>query len=147
MAQLWGMGTSASIDGQFFAATEQGEAMNLVNAKYGNTPGLKAYSHVSDQYAPFATQVIPVTASEAPYVLDGLRMNDAGRHVREQFVDTGGFTDHVFAACAILGYRFARGRGHQHEADLSDLQELRASTQEQAVALTIILRAMTSCWI
>jgi TnpA family transposase len=101
------MGTSASSDGQFFVATEQGEAMNLVNAKYGNTPGLKAYSHVSDQYAPFATQVIPATASEAPYILDGLLMNDAGRHIREQFTDTGGFTDHVFAACAILGYRFA----------------------------------------
>ncbi|MGE4340979.1 MAG: Tn3 family transposase, partial [Pigmentiphaga sp.] len=107
MAQFWGLGTSASSDGQFFAATEKGEAMNLVNAKYGNTPGLKAYSHVSDQYAPFATQVIPATVSEAPYILDGLLMNDAGRHVREQFADTGGFTDHVFAACAILGYRFA----------------------------------------
>ena len=55
----------------------------------------------------FATQVIPATASEAPYILDGLLMNDAGRHIREQFTDTGGFTDHVFAACAILGYRFA----------------------------------------
>ena len=42
MARFWGMGTSASSDGQFFVATEQGEAMNLVNAKYGNTPGLKA---------------------------------------------------------------------------------------------------------
>ena len=31
------------------------------NAKYGSEPGLKAYTHVSDQYAPFATQVIPVT--------------------------------------------------------------------------------------
>lgn len=107
MARFWGMGASASSDGQFFVATEQGEAMNMVNAKYGNTPGLKAYSHVSDQYAPFATQVIPATASEAPYILDGLLMNDAGRHIREQFADTGGFTDHVFAACAILGYRFA----------------------------------------
>lgn len=107
MAQFWGAGISASSDGQLFAATEQGEAMNLVNAKYGNTPGLKAYSHVSDQYAPFATQVIPATASEAPFILDGLLMNDAGHHIREQFADTGGFTDHVFAACAILGYRFA----------------------------------------
>jgi TnpA family transposase len=107
MAAFWGMGLSASSDGQFFPATEQGEAMNLVNAKYGNTPGLKAYSHVSDQYAPFATQVIPATASEAPYILDGLLMNDTGRRVREQFADTGGFTDHVFAACALLGYKFA----------------------------------------
>jgi len=107
MAAFWGQGHSASSDGQFFLATEQGEAMNMVNAKYGNIPGLKGYSHVSDQYAPFATQVIPATVSEAPYILDGLLMNDAGRHVRQHFADTGGFTDHVFAACSLLGYRFA----------------------------------------
>ena len=107
MAAFWGQGQSASSDGQFFLATEQGEAMNLINAKYGNVPGLKGYSHVSDQYAPFATQVIPATVSEAPYILDGLLMNDAGRRVRQHFADTGGFPDHVFAACALLGYRFA----------------------------------------
>ncbi len=107
MTAFWGQGRSASSDGQFFLATEQGEAMNMVNAKYGNVPGLKGYSHVSDQYAPFATQVIPATVSEAPYILDGLLMNDAGRHVRHHFADTGGFTDHVFAACSLLGYRFA----------------------------------------
>ena len=82
-------------------------AMNMVNTKYGNIPGLKGYSHVSDQYAPFATQVIPATVSEAPHILDGLLMNDAGRHVRQHFADTGGFADHLFAACSLLGYRFA----------------------------------------
>src|SRR3546814_11305773 len=81
--------------------------MNLINAKDVNVPGLKGYSLVSDQYAPFATQVIPATVSEAPYILDGLLMNDAGRRVRQHFADTGGFTDHVLAACALLGYRFA----------------------------------------
>ena len=107
MAAFWGEGHSASSDGQFFLATEQGEAMNMINAKYGNVQGLKGYSHVSDQYTPFATQVIPATVSEAPYILDGLLMNDAGRRVRQHFADTGGFTDHVFAACSLLGYRFA----------------------------------------
>ncbi len=32
-------------------------------------------------------------------------MNETGRRVREQYADTGGFTD-VFAACSILGYAF-----------------------------------------
>jgi TnpA family transposase len=41
MAAFWGQGQSASSDGQFFLATEQGEAMDLINAKYGNVPGLK----------------------------------------------------------------------------------------------------------
>ena len=80
--------------------------MNLVNAKYGNEPGLKAYTHLSDQFAPFASQAIPATVHEAPYILDGLLMNDAGRRVREQYADTGGFTDHVFAVTALLGYQF-----------------------------------------
>ena len=106
LAAFWGLGTTASSDGQFFPTTRQGEAMNLVNAKYGSEPGLKAYTHVSDRFGPFATQIIPATVNEAPYLLDGLLMNETGRHIREQYADTGGFTDHVFAVTSILGYRF-----------------------------------------
>ena len=105
-ARVWGLGLTASSDGQFFPAARQGEAMNLVNARYGNAPGLKAYTHLSDQFGPFATQTIPATVNEAPYILDGLLMNEAGRKIREQYADTGGFTDHVFAVTALLGYRF-----------------------------------------
>jgi len=107
MSALWGAGDSASADGQFFPAASHGEALNLINLKYGTDPGLKAYTHVSDQFAPFVTQAIPATAHEAPYILDGLLSNDAGRQVKEQFSDTGGFTDHVFAMCSILGYNFS----------------------------------------
>ena len=106
MAAFWGTGRTASSDGQFFPAGGRGEALNMVNARYGAEPGVKAYSHVSDRYSPFATQTIPATVHEAPYILDGLLMNETGRRVREQYADTGGFTDHVFAACSILGYAF-----------------------------------------
>jgi hypothetical protein len=106
MARFWGSGVTASSDGQFFPTTRQGEAMNLINAKYGPEPGLKAYTHVSDQFGPFATQTIPATVNEAPYILDGLLMTDAGRKVTEQYADTGGFTDHVFAVTALLGFQF-----------------------------------------
>ena len=61
LARFWGIGETASSDGQFFPTTRQGEAMNLINAKYGSMPGLKAYTHVSDQFGPFATQNIPAT--------------------------------------------------------------------------------------
>lgn len=106
MAQFWGAGDTASSDGQFFPTTRQGEAMNLINAKYGNEPGLKAYTHVSDQFGPFAIQTIPATVSEAPYILDGLLMNETGKKIKEQYTDTGGFTDLVFAVTALLAYRF-----------------------------------------
>jgi TnpA family transposase len=106
MARFWGAGQTASSDGQFFPTTRQGEAMNLINAKYGQEPGLKAYTHVSDQFGPFATQTIPATVNEAPYILDGLLMTSAGQNIREQYADTGGFTDHVFAVTALLGFQF-----------------------------------------
>jgi TnpA family transposase len=106
MAKFWGGGVTASSDGQFFPAARQGEAMNLINAKYGSEPGLKAYTHVSDQFGPFATQNIPATVSEAPYILDGLLMNETGRKIKEQYADTGGFTDHVFAVTSLLAFRF-----------------------------------------
>ncbi len=102
-----GNGSTASSDGQFFPSGGSGEAMNLINAKYGNIPGIKAYTHISDQYGPFSIKTIPATAHEAPYILDGLTMNDAGKRVKEHYADTGGFTDHVFAMCALLGYQFA----------------------------------------
>lgn len=107
MARVWGEGLTASSDGQFFPAGGTGEALNLVNARYGSEPGVKAYAHLSDQFAPFAVRTIPATAHEAPFILDGLLGCEAGRRVREHHADTGGFTDHVFAACAILGYAFA----------------------------------------
>ncbi|CDG40482.1 MULTISPECIES: Tn3 family transposase [Asaia] len=105
MAQVWGMGTTASADGQFFLAARQGEAMNTINARYGNDPGIKVYTHVNDRFAPFASRTIPVTVNEAPYLLDGLTMNEAGRRIEEQYADTGGFTDHLFGISAMLGYR------------------------------------------
>ena len=49
---------------------------------------------------------IPATVSEAFYILDGLLMNEAGRNIREQYADTGGFTDHVFAVTALLSFQF-----------------------------------------
>ena len=106
LARLWGLGLTASSDGQFFPAARQGEAMNLINARYGSEPGLKAYTHVSDRFGPFPTQTIPATVNEAPYILDGLLMTRAGRRIREQYADSGGFTDHVFAVTSLLGYRF-----------------------------------------
>lgn len=107
LSNRWGQGITSSSDGQFFPSGGCGEAMNLINARYGTIPGIKAYTHISDQYGPFAIKTIPATAHEAPYILDGLTMNDSGKRVKEHYADTGGFTDHVFALCSLLGYQFA----------------------------------------
>jgi TnpA family transposase len=49
-----------------------GAGTSSINAHYGDEPGVKFYTHLSDRYAPFHTKVIAATASEAARVLDGL---------------------------------------------------------------------------
>ena len=107
LAKLWGDGVTSSSDGQFFPAGGHGEASADINAKYGSTPGLKFYTHISDQFSPFHSTVITATESEAPFVLDGLLRHQSGVAIEEHNVDTGGATDHVFALCYLLGFQFA----------------------------------------
>lgn len=51
--------------------------------------------------------MIAATASEAPYVLDGLLDHRNGLRIAEHFTDTGGATDHVFGLLTLLGFGFA----------------------------------------
>ena len=103
----WGEGNTSSSDGQRFAAGGRGEASGQVNARYGREPGVLFYTHISDQYAPFHTQVISATARDATYVLDGLLYHESDLRIEEHYTDTAGFTDHVFALMHLLGFRFA----------------------------------------
>ncbi|HET8656502.1 MAG TPA: Tn3 family transposase [Longimicrobiaceae bacterium] len=106
-AGWWGDGTTSSSDGQRFRAGGRGEAAGQVNARYGNDAGVLFYTHVSDQYAPFHTQVINATVRDATYVLDGLLYHEADLKIEEHYTDTAGFTDHVFGLMHLLGFRFA----------------------------------------
>ena len=67
----------------YFRLLKRGEAMNLVNAKYGHEPGLNAYTHVSDQFAPFASQTIPTTVRETPFILNGQLMSESGMRIEK----------------------------------------------------------------
>ncbi len=107
LAAYWGSGTTSSSDGQFFRAGGRGEVGGLVNLHYGQDPGVKFYTHLSDQFGPFHTKVIAATANEAPHVIDGLLYHQSSLVINEHYTDTGGFSDHVFAMCRLLGFRFA----------------------------------------
>ena len=109
LAAHWGSGTTSSSDAQFFRAGGRGEVRALVNLHDGQDPGVKFYTHLSDQFGPFHTKVIAATASEAPHVLDGLLYHQSSLVIDEHYTDTGGFSDHVFAMCRLLGFRFAPG--------------------------------------
>jgi TnpA family transposase len=103
----WGDGTTSSSDGQRFKAGGRAEAGGNVNPKYGSDPGVLFYNHISDQYAPFHTEVINVGVRDATYVLDGLLYHESDLRIEEHYTDTAGFTDHVFALMHLLGFRFA----------------------------------------
>ena len=107
LAAHWGSGTTSSSDAQFFRAGGRGEVRALVNLHYGQDPGVKFYTHLSDQFGPFHTKVIAATANEAPHVLGGLLYHQSSLVIDEHYTDTGGFSDHVFARCRLLGFRFA----------------------------------------
>ena len=107
LSSLWGDGTTSSSDGQLFHAGGSGAAISDINARNGNEPGVSFYTHISDQYDPFASRVIAATAGEAPYVLDGLLYHATGLSIEEHYTDTGGASDHVFGLMPFFGYRFA----------------------------------------
>jgi TnpA family transposase len=106
-AALWGDGSTASSDGQFFQASDRAGQRSDINLHYGSEPGSKFYSHLSDQYGYFSILPISATESEAPYVLDGLFDHETVLDIQEHFTDTGGASDHVFGLFALTGRRFA----------------------------------------
>lgn len=106
-AAHFGDGTTSSSDGQRFRAGNSAEATGHVNPKYGSAPGRLIYTHVSDQYAPFHSQLVNVGVRDATYVIDGLLHHESDLDIREHYTDTAGFTDHVFALTHLLGFRFA----------------------------------------
>jgi TnpA family transposase len=83
LSTIWGSGTTASSDGQFFPAGGRGEAAADYNARHGSEPGVVFYDFLSDRFASFYSKVIPAAASEAPHVLDGLL-----HHVRARLRST-----------------------------------------------------------
>ncbi len=106
-AAHWGTGTTASSDGQHYKVGGRGEHTGQVKLRYGTEPGVTFYTHISDQYAPFHTTVIAATVRDATQVLDGLLYHESDVRIAEHYTDTNGFTDHVFALCHRLGFRFA----------------------------------------
>ncbi|UYY79643.1 Tn3 family transposase [Sphingomonas sp. R1] len=172
-ARHWGAGTSSSSDGQFFRSGRSRSGAADINAKYGAEPGVKIYSHLSDHFASFGSRIMSATAGEAPYVLDGLVLGAGNLPLHEHYTDTGGATDHVFALCHLLGFRFAprlRDIGDRKlgsiaapstykgienlmgrtiktaaiEADWDDIVRIVASIKDGTVAPSVILRKLAA---
>lgn len=105
--QHWGSGNSSSSDGQFFPTGGTRSSLTSINPHYSKEAGIKIYTHLSDRFDPFFVNTISATAGEAPHVIDGLLYHQVDLDVHEHYTDTGGYSEHVFAMCHFLGFRFA----------------------------------------
>ncbi|MGI0135240.1 MAG: Tn3 family transposase [Candidatus Micrarchaeaceae archaeon] len=107
ISKSWGDGTKSSSDGMRIKVSVQAAHADR-NARYfGTGRGVTIYNHVADIGLPFAHKVISTNDREALHVIDALENHETDLNIKEHYTDTAGFTDHVFALCALLGYKFA----------------------------------------
>jgi TnpA family transposase len=106
VAGLWGDGTLSSSDGQRFAVGVQTPVARY-QRRYFVDKGATIYSWTSDQHVQYGSKVIPATAREATYVLDGILDNHNDLRIEEHTTDTAGYTDLVFGLFELLGLRFS----------------------------------------
>ena len=79
LAAMFGGGFASSSDGQFFRAGGFGRDASSINAHYGDEPGVKFYTHLSDRYAPFHIKVIAAAATKPRMCSTGCFITRDGR--------------------------------------------------------------------
>jgi TnpA family transposase len=146
-AHHWGSGMTSSSDSQYFPVGGTRSLAAHRNPYYGSEPGIAFYTHVSDQNSPFYVQVIATRVRKAPYMLNGLLNHDTQLDIREHSTDTTGFTDHIFALCHLLGFRFAPRIRRFHENRLYTINPKKMyPTLNPLIAARINTDVVHECW-
>jgi TnpA family transposase len=118
LAAAFGEASTSSSDGQHFPLGGRGESTGAVNPHKGSSPAISFYTHISGRYAPYHSKAISVADGEALHVLDGLLYHGADLNAAIHHTDGGGVSDHVFALCFLLGFRFAPRIPNLHDRRL-----------------------------
>ena len=107
LSTLHGRGRISSSDAQRFGMRASSLLASYYPRYYGYyQKAIGIYTHVSEQYAVFNTQVISCRPREALYVLDGLLENNTVLPIKEHTTDTHGYSEIIFALCYLLGFYF-----------------------------------------
>lgn len=107
LSKIYGDFTSSSSDGDRFCIQKSSNLASFYPKAFGYYQKvISMYTHLSDQYSVFSTQIISCGVREASYVLDGLLRNQMITNPHFHYTDTGGFTHHLFALCYLLGFSF-----------------------------------------
>lgn len=107
LSKLYGDGQVSSSDGQRYRIRSSSHLASFYPRFFGYyDKAVTLYTHTSNQYSVFNTQVISCSAREATYVLAGLLTHGSLLNPTQHMTDTHGFTEHVFALCFLLGFSF-----------------------------------------
>ena len=107
LAQHWGGGDVASVDGLRFVVPIQAVNTGVSAPYYGTARGITYLNFASDQFTGFYGMVVPGTLRDSPYILDGLLEHETSLRPTELMTDTAGYSDVVFGLFWLLGYQFS----------------------------------------
>lgn len=107
LSQLYGDFSCSGSDGDRFCIQKSTTLSSLYPKSFGyHQKIITLYTHLSDQFSVFGTQVISCGEREASYVLSGLLNHLMIENAHVHCTDTGGFTHQLFALCYLLGFSF-----------------------------------------
>ncbi len=107
LAQTWGGGHLASVDGMRFRVPVKTIHAGPNPKYFGVGKGVTYLNWVSDQATGFHAIVVPGTLRDSLYALDGLLEQETGLRPTQITSDTHAYTDIVFGLFYLLGYQFS----------------------------------------
>jgi TnpA family transposase len=121
LAQLWGGGLLASVDGLRFVVPVRTLNAGPSPKYFGYKRGLTWLNAVNDQVSGIGAQIVPGTPRDSLYILDVLLNLDGGPKPDLVATDEASYSDMVFGVFKLLGYRFS-----PRIADIGDTRYWRA---------------------
>ena len=121
IAQLWGGGLLASVDGLRFVVPVRTLNAGPSPKYFGYKRGITWLNAVNDQVAGIGAKVVPGTPRDSLHILDVLLNLDAGPKPDLIATDEASYSDIVFGIFRLLGYRFS-----PRLADIGDTRYWRA---------------------
>jgi TnpA family transposase len=107
LAQAWGGGLVASVDGMRFVVPVPSVYARPNPRYFGRRGGATWLNLLNDQAAGLGGKVVAGTPRDSLYVLDVLYDRDGGRRPEMIVTDTASYSDIVFGLLTLAGYTYA----------------------------------------
>ena len=107
LAQVWGGGYVASVDGLRFVVPVRSVNTGPNPRYFGQGRGVTYLNYTSDQFTGLGGLVIPGTIRDSVYVLEALLEQESGLMPTEIMSDSGSYSDLMFGLFWCLGYQFS----------------------------------------